>query len=51
MSDVQDRRDYINLTKSDEKAFRDQLKLGIYKELYRRDILTRAQLNRLLNIA
>lgn len=51
MSDAQNRRDYINLSESDEKAFRDQLKLGIYKELYRRDILTRAQLNRLLNIA
>lgn len=51
MPEVQNKRDYINLTESDEKAFRAQLKLGIYKELYRRNILTKAQLNRLLNIA
>lgn len=51
MSDIQNQRDYIDLTESDEKAFRDQLKLGVFKELYRREILTRAQLNHLLGIA
>lgn len=50
MSDTQNQRDYIDLTASDEKIFRDQLKLGIFKELYRRELLTRAQLNHLLNI-
>lgn len=51
MAEVQNQRNYISLTESDEKAFRDQLKQGIYKELYRREVITRSQLSKLLNIA
>lgn len=51
MAGEQTQRDYINLPESAEKVFRDQLKSGIYKELYQRELLTKAQLNRLLNIA
>lgn len=44
-------RNDITLTETDEKAFIDQLKQGIYKELYRRDCLTLSQLRQLQNIA
>ncbi len=51
MEDMQHEKEYISLKEADEQAFRDQLKQGIFKELFRRDFLTRAQLNRLLDIA
>lgn len=44
-------RTYIHLTEDEEKAFRDQLKQGIFHELYQRELLTKTQLNRLLHIA
>lgn len=44
-------RNDITLTEADEKAFIDQLKQGIYKELYRRNCLTLLQLRQLQNIA
>ncbi len=49
MTEVQNKMEYISLKKSDEQAFRDQLKQGIFKELFRREFLTRAQLNQLLD--
>ncbi len=51
MVKTQNQKEYITLTKTDEKAFLDQLKQGIYKELYRRECLTSAQLKQLQNIA
>lgn len=41
----------IQLTEDEEKAFRNQLKQGIFQELYQRELLTKMQLNRLLHIA
>lgn len=41
----------IQLTEDEEKAFRNQLKQGIFQELYQRELLTKIQLNRLLHIA
>lgn len=41
----------IQLTEDEEKAFRNQLKQGIFQELYQRKLLTKMQLNRLLHIA
>lgn len=43
MAEIQRRREDIILTEADEKAFLDQLKQGIYKELYRRECLSLAQ--------
>lgn len=51
MLEIPGGRDDITLTKADEKAFLDQLKQGIYKELYRRECLSLAQLRQLQNIA
>lgn len=51
MPEIQRKREDITLTEADEKAFLDQLKQGIYKELYRRECLTLAQLRQLQNIA
>lgn len=52
MKTTQNRKDHsIILTKADEKVFLDQLKQGIYKELYRRECLTSTQLKQLQNIA
>lgn len=51
MAGVQSKEDYISLEETDERAFRDQLKQGIFKELFRREFLTRTQLNQLLDTA
>lgn len=51
MLKTQNKKDYIILAETDEKAFRDQLKQGIYKELYRRECLTATQLRQLQDIA
>lgn len=51
MSDTMNHEDYIRLTEAEEEQFVNQLKLGIFKELYRQDFLTRAQFNHLINIA
>lgn len=51
MTDAKKQEDYIRLTETEEKVFCNRLKLGIFKELYRQEFLTRAQLNRLTNIA
>lgn len=51
MTEKHNAKDYISLEKADEQAFRDQLKQSIFKELFRRDFLTKAQLNQLLDIA
>lgn len=39
----------INLTEEAKSSFRKMYKAGIYKELYKRQLLTGAQLNLLLN--
>ena len=39
----------INLTEEAKSSFRKMYKAGIYKELYKRQLLTDAQLNLLLN--
>lgn len=51
MLKTQNQKDYIILTEADEKAFRNYLKQGIFKELYRREFLTSTQLKQLQNIA
>lgn len=52
MGNAQNQKDHIiTLTEADERAFLDQLKQGIYKELYRRECLTSTQLKQLQNIA
>ncbi len=51
MLKTQDQKDYITLAEADEKAFVNYLKQGIYKELYKRECLTFAQLKQLQNIA
>lgn len=51
MPDATNQEQIIRLTESEEELFCSQLKLGIFKELYRQDLLTRTQLNRLINIA
>ncbi len=51
MANEQNKKDYIELSEPTEKAFLDKVKTGIYKELYQRELLTKEQLNHLLNIA
>lgn len=51
MLKMQNQKVCITLPEADEKAFRDQLKQGIYMELYRREYLTSTQLKQLQNIA
>lgn len=51
MPEMQKQRNDITLKAADERAFLDQLKQGIYKELYRRECLSLAQLRQLQNIA
>ncbi len=39
----------ITLDATQQKEFKKTLKCGIYKELHKRDVLTDAQLNKLLD--
>lgn len=48
--DLKTTSDLIRLSSTQERNFRQALKIGLYKELYRKNLLNDVQLNLLLKL-